>query len=224
MRAVSCGVILILILGLLGPDSLSFAETGVQVTDKKTNAENQTGTEQPNQKKATGEDVKGNLEDKSENGSIPTGVKHPQKATATAGPKEVKGVDAKKSSKGDAGIKKTIPTAEDDRPWLMKERSNKKPDSPPKKPVPLKWKDEEQQLHCKTQLKELQKSLGKARTYSTRGDTCATAKHSDDFLVLAERLKKECPDGFLESNGYSKKIVENLKVLSELGKRACLEK
>ncbi|MCF8128141.1 MAG: hypothetical protein K9N10_06480 [Deltaproteobacteria bacterium] len=224
MRTVFCGAILILILGLLGPDSSSFAETRVQVTDKKTIAENQTGTEQPDQKTAAGEDVKENLEDKSENGSIPTGVKHPRKATATAGPKEVKGVDAKKSSKGDADIKKTIPTAEDDRPWLMKERSNKKPDTPPKKPVPLKWKNEEQQLHCKTQLKELQKTLGKARTYSIRGDTCATAKHAHDFLALTGRLKAECPDGFLESNGYSEKIIENLKVLSELGKKACLEK
>jgi hypothetical protein len=147
-----------------------------------------------------------------------------KKATATDSQKEVKGVDSKKLRRPIPALKKPYPTAEDDRPWLIKERSTKKPDTAAKKPAPLKWKDDAQQLHCKTQLKELQKALGKARTYSIRGDTCATAKHADDFLNLAGRLKTECPDGFLESNGYSEKIIQNLKVLSELGKKACLEK
>jgi len=226
MRIVFLGVMAfcLLISGLMVPVLSSGSETEVQASSQKTTGENQANPGQTDQKKTAEEEVKGNLEVNSGNGSSPTGEKDPQKVTATAGPKEVKGVDAKKSSKGDADIKKTIPTAEDDRPWLMKERSNKKPDTPPKKPALLKWKDEEQKGHCETQLKELKKSLDMARTYSTRGDTCATAKHSADFLDQAGRLKAECPDGFLERNGYSKKIVENLKVLLELGKKACLEK
>ncbi len=148
----------------------------------------------------------------------------PQKAAATNGQKTVKAVDPTKSSKALTGLNKAKPTAEEDRPWLIKERNAKKSDTAAKPPAPLKWKDDAQQLHCKTQLKELQKTLGKARTYSIRGDTCATAKHADGFLDLAGRLKTECPDGFLESNGYSEKITQNLKVLSELGKKACLQK
>ncbi len=121
-------------------------------------------------------------------------------------------------------LKNTKKTANEDRPWIIKERPSKKPETPPKPPAPVKWKDDAQRLQCETLLKKLQKSLFKARTYSIRGDTCATARHADGFLDLANRCNKKCPEGFIKSNGYSEKIVQNVKVLSELGKKACLDK
>jgi len=138
--------------------------------------------------------------------------------------KKPKGADTKKSSNVDAGLKKSKPNAEEDRPWLIKERPVKKSDAPKKKPATLKWKNDEQRSQCETQLKKLQKFLDKTRTYSIRGDTCATTRNADGFLTLSDRLKNECPDGFLESNGYSEKIFQNVKVLRELGKKACQEK
>ena len=137
---------------------------------------------------------------------------------------KVKADDTEKSSKTDTGLKKTKRSAKEDRPWIIKEHVNKKSDTPKKKPAPLKWKNDAQQLQCETLLKKLQKSLGKARTYSIRGDTCATARHAKGFMDLADRCHKDCPDGFLRSNGYSEKIIQNVKVLSELGKKACLDK
>lgn len=137
---------------------------------------------------------------------------------------KVKTAEPKKPSKTDTGLKKTKRSAKEDRPWIIKEHPNKKSDIPKKKPVPLKWENDAQRLQCETLLKKLQKSLGKARTYSIRGDTCATARHANGFMDLTDRCNKECPDGFLKSNGYSEKIIQNVKVLSELGKKACLDK
>jgi hypothetical protein len=137
---------------------------------------------------------------------------------------KVKAAEPKKSSKADTGLKKTKRSAKEDRPWLIKEHPNKKSDTPLKKPAPLKWENDAQRLQCETLLKKLQKALDKARTYSIRGDTCATARHANGFTDLADRCNKECPDGFLKSNGYSEKIIQNVKVLSELGKKACLDK
>jgi hypothetical protein len=137
---------------------------------------------------------------------------------------KVKAAEPKKSSKADTGLKKTKRSAKEDRPWLIKEHPNQKSDTPLKKPATLKWENDAQRLQCETLLKKLQKSLEKARTYSIRGDTCATARHANGFTDLADRCNKECPDGFLKSNGYSEKIIQNVKVLSELGKKACLDK
>ena len=137
---------------------------------------------------------------------------------------KVKAADPKKSPKTDTGLKKTKRSAKEDRPWTIKEHPSNKSDTPPKKPAPLKWENDAQRLQCETLLKKVQQNLGKARTYSIRGDTCATARHANSFMDLADRCNKECPDGFLESNGYSEKIVQNVKVLSELGKKACLDK
>ena len=131
---------------------------------------------------------------------------------------------AKKSSTAEPDFKKTKRTVNDDRPWLIKEHPSKKSGTPKRTPAPVKWKDEAQRLQCETLLKKLQKSLVKARTYSIRGDTCATARHADGFLDLEKRLRNECPEGFLEGSGYSEKIITNIKVLSELGKKACLGK
>jgi hypothetical protein len=137
---------------------------------------------------------------------------------------KVKTDGPKKPSKADIDLKKTKRSAKEDRPWLIKKHPNKKSHTPQKKPVPLKWKDDKQRLQCETLLKKLQKSLDKARTYSIRGDTCATARHANSFMDLTDRCNKKCPDGFLKSNGYSEKIIQNVKVLSELGKKACLDK
>ncbi|MCF8120647.1 MAG: hypothetical protein K9L83_10600 [Deltaproteobacteria bacterium] len=145
--------------------------------------------------------------------------KHPAE-TLTPPDKEsvVKPADKKAGSKAKAFSGR----AEEDRPWIIKTGKEHKPDIPKKKERPLKWANEAQQVKCDTYLTELRKSLGKARTSSVRGDTCATAKHAKLFLDKADQCKKECPDGFLESKGYSEKVMQNVSVLLELGKKACL--
>ena len=111
----------------------------------------------------------------------------------------------------------------EDRPWTIKKRDRGTSEIPEKKAKPLKWNSEEQRVQCDTHLKKLRRSLSKARLFSVRGDTCATAKHAKKFADLAKRCKNECPDGFLESKGYSEKIMRNISVLLELGKKACLD-
>ena len=214
MRAVLFGVMFlgVVTLGLRGPDSSSGSETDIKATEKKEAVEGQGNPVQPDQKIAPGEKAKETPEDKPKGASDPAGGKKAEKGTE------------KKSSRAETNLKKTKRSAKEDRPWLIKEHPNKKSHTPRKKPVPLKWENDAQRLQCETLLKKLQKSFDKARTYSIRGDTCATARHANGFMDLADRCNKDCPDGFLKSNGYSEKIIRNVKVLSELGKKACLDK
>jgi len=218
MRAFLFGVMVLWVVTLspAGPDPLSGSETDVQLTDKEAAAEDL--------KKATGGEAKKILEDKSEDALDPAGKEKAEKATAKDDQKKIKAVAPKKASNSNKSLKKPQGSAKEDRPWTIKEHPKKKSDTPKKKPVPLKWKNDAQQLQCEALLKKLRQNLGKARTYAIRGDTCATARHANSFMDLADRCNKECPDGFLESNGYSEKIVQNVKVLSELGKKACLDK
>jgi hypothetical protein len=177
---------------------------------------NKDNPEQPDQKKATSTELNKNPKDKPETTA--------DTVNTNADKKEVKADEPKNPSKPVSDLKKSKGSAKEDRPWIIKEHPTKKPHTPKKKPAPVKWENDEQRLQCETLLKKLQKNLGKARTYSIRGDTCATARHADAFLNLEKRLENECPEGFLETNGYSEKIIQNVKVLSELGKKACLEK
>lgn len=209
-------VIGVVVLGLAAPDSSLGSEPDVKVTVKKETPENQRNLDQPDQKEATATEVKNSPGDK------PAATADTVKTTVDK--KEVTAGEPKKPSNADKSLKKTKGSAKEDRPWIIKEHSTKKSDPPKKKPAPVKWENDEQRLQCETLLKKLQKTLGKARTYSIRGDTCATARHADGFLKLEKRLRNECPEGFLENNGYSEKIINNVKVLSELGKKACLEK
>jgi len=178
-------------------------------------SENKDNPEQTDQKQATSTEVNKNPKN---NPEITTDT-----VKTKAGKKEVTAGEPKNFSKPASNLKESKGSAKEDRPWAIKEHPTKKSHTPKKKPAPVKWENDAQQLQCETRLKELQKSLGKARTYSIRGDTCATAKHSDRFILLANRLKNECPEKFLENNGYSEKIIQNVKVLSELGKKACLD-
>jgi type IV secretory pathway VirB10-like protein len=178
-------------------------------------SENKDNPEQPDQKQATSTEVNKNPKDKPDTTA--------DTVNAKADKKEVGAGEPKNPSKPAGDLKESKGSAKEDRPWIIKEHPSKKPDTPKKPPAPVKWKDDAQQLQCETRLKELQKSLEKARTYSIRGDPCATTKYSDRFLLLTGRLKNECPEKFLENNGYSAKIIQNVKVLSELGKKACLD-
>ena len=217
MRVSFIGVMVIgvVVLGLAAPNSSLGSEPDVKVTVKKETPENQRNLDQPDQKEAAATEVKNSPGDK------PAATADTVKTTVDK--KEVKAGEPKKSSNADKSLKKTKGSAKEDRPWIIKEHSTKKSDPPKKKPAPVKWENDEQRVQCDTHLKELRKSLIKARTYSVRGDTCATAKHADSFLNLTKRCKNECPDGFLEINGYSEKIIKNVTVLLELGKKACLE-
>lgn len=135
----------------------------------------------------------------------------------------VKAGDKKVPSESGIGVKGDKREASEDRPWIIKQRARGTSVVPEKKVKPFKWNNEEQRVQCDTLLKGTQESLNKARTYSVRGDTCATAKHAKNFADLVSRCKNECPEGFLESKGYSEKILRNVSVLLELGKKACLD-
>jgi hypothetical protein len=207
MRIFFLGVMVIgvVALGPAAPNSSLGSEPDVKATEKKETPENQRNLEQPDQNEATATEVKDSPGDK---------------PAATADTVKTKGHKKEVT----AGEPKSSSSAEEDRPWLIKERFVKKSGNPKKKPATLIWENDEQRLQCETLLRKLQKTLGKARTYSIRGDTCATARHADGFLNLEKRLRNECPERYLENNGYSEKIIQNVKVLWELGKKACLEK
>jgi len=176
---------------------------------------NKDNPEQPDQKKATSTELNQNPKDKPET-TVETVKTNTDK-------KEVNADEPKNLSKPVSDLKKSIGSAKEDRPWIIKERTTNKSHTPEKKPAPVKWENDEQRLQCETLLRKLQKTLGKARTYSIRGDTCATARHADGFLNLEKRLRNECSERYLENNGYSEKIIQNVKVLWELGRKACLD-
>lgn len=209
-------VVGVVFLGLAAPNSSLGSEPDVKVTVKKETPENQRNLDQTDQNEAVATEVKNSPGDK------PAATADTVKTTVDK--KEVKAAGPKKTSNADKSLKKTKGSAKEDRPWIIKEHPTEKSHTPKKNLTPVKWENDEQRLQCETLLRKLQKTLGKARTYSIRGDTCATARHADGFLNLEKRLRNECPEGFLENNGYSEKIIQNVKVLSELGKKACLEK
>ena len=186
-------VVGVVFLGLAAPNSSLGSEPDVKVTVKKETPENQRNLDQPDQNEATETEVKNSPGDK------PAATADTVKTTVDK--KEVKAGEPKRSSNADKSLKKTQPSAEEDRPWLIKERSVKKSGNPKKKPETLIWENDGQRLQCDILLKKLQKTFGKARTYSIRGDTCATARHADGFLNLEKRLRNECPEKFLENNG-----------------------
>jgi hypothetical protein len=226
MRGVLFGVMVfgMAILALTAPRVSWGSETGNPVSNKEAAAEDQGDTDRPDQKKATPKETEKTLQDKSVTPSNPAGEKKAEETPATQSLGKVKEADSKQPSKTGTGLKKNKRTAEEDRPWMIKEHPDKKSRTPKKAPLPLAWESDTQQSACKTRLKKFRKTFEKARTYSIRGDHCATAKYAKDFLEQEAQLRRECPSGFLEQSGYSEKIIQNLRVLLELGQKACLEK
>ena len=205
----------------IAPGSSSEPGVSGKIPDKVTSAEDKYIPDQMDNKEAT----EGRTEEinKHTDDTDPVKEKEAEKVPPKNNRGNVKAGDTKEPLEAGSGVKRTKKGAKEDRPWIIKRRDRGMSQISEEKAKPLKWNSEEQRVQCDTHLKKLRRSLSKARYYSVQGDTCATAKHAKNFVDLASRCKNECPDGFLERKGYSEKIMRNVSVLLELGKKACLD-
>lgn len=211
----------VVILGWIVPGSSLGSGTGGKVSDNVPAAEDKSVHNRIDHK----ETPEGRAEgiSKHTDDTDPVKEKKAEKVPPTSDRDNVKAGDTKEPLEVGSDVKGVKWGAEEDRPWIIKMRDRGKSQIPEEKVKPLKWNSEEQRVLCDTLLKKLQRSLSKARYYSVQGDTCATAKHAKNFEDLVNRCKNVCPDEFLERKGYSEKIIKNVSVLLELGKKACLD-
>jgi hypothetical protein len=118
---------------------------------------------------------------------------------------------------------RTTPPPPLDRPWIIKLWQEEKTPAPKEPLPPLDWKDEFQKRHCESYLPLLRESFAKARFYSVQGDACRTAEFSQAFLNQVRQCRTDCPEEFLERNGYTPRIERNLDLLLELGAKRCMD-
>jgi len=85
----------------------------------------------------------------------------------------------------------------------------------------VQWKDGAQKSHCQSYLVQLYDCLYKARNHYLRGDPCKSAAQTSLFLEVAEKCRKDCPEGILEAFGYSRRIMRNASWLKELNTKRC---
>lgn len=137
----------------------------------------------------------------------------------TAGPgRKDEGRDTK-DKKADAGPQEWLK----DRPWIIRPRASSTENASGKdKKTHFKWDSSEQEAACRARLPGLNHHLSKARYYSVQGDTCRTGAHASTFLEIVSACEEECPQGFLDAEGYNEGIIRNLRVLRELGEKRCL--
>ena len=214
-------VLWVVTLGWIAAGSSSGSEIGGNVPDKMPAAEDKRVPDPMDHPEAN--EGKAKEINKHADNTDPVKEKGTEKTPPKGDPDNVKAGDRKEPLLTGSGVKGAKGGAKKDRPWIIKSRDRGRSEIPKKKAKPLKWNSEEQRVQCDTHLKKLRGNLSKARLFSVRGDSCATAKHAKNFVDLANRCKNECPDGFLESKGYSEKTIKNVSVLLELGKKACLK-
>ncbi len=85
----------------------------------------------------------------------------------------------------------------------------------------LQWNNPEQKERCEALLTPLNLNLSKARDYSIYGDPCSSAEHARLFREDVERVRKECPEGFLKHHAISERTVKNVNTLYIIGKKRC---
>ncbi|MGQ9857444.1 MAG: efflux RND transporter permease subunit [Thermodesulfobacteriota bacterium] len=85
----------------------------------------------------------------------------------------------------------------------------------------LKWKDQEQKKDCEMMVRQVREHFLKAREFSIQGDSCSSEEEAGNFAVKLQKLKKNCPKGFVEQSGFTSKVVRNVKTLHSLGKERC---
>lgn len=110
-----------------------------------------------------------------------------------------------------------------DRRWIIKMKDGKETVLKAREPAPIAWADDDQKARCETYAAALREAYGKTRHFSVNGDACSTAAHAREFLSSVEGCSRDCPEGYLESNGYSEQIIWNVTVLQELGQKRCLQ-
>jgi hypothetical protein len=143
-------------------------------------------------------------------------------------PEKKGGADAKGSGKGKDGESKEADEQEGaaikkskNGPVMIKQGPSKKVEAPKKKPAEIKWENEKQKKECQAYLGELKEALRKTRHYSTHGEPCGTGKYAKAFLASVDLCKAKCPKGFMEKNGYTARVIENVKRLHILGTQRC---
>lgn len=115
------------------------------------------------------------------------------------------------------------PQPELDRRWIIKMKDEKGKKMPARKPVAIAWAGKDQQTRCEAYLPALQETFSKTRYYSVGGDGCNTAGSARAFLDQVKACQGDCPQGYLESKGYSQQILRNIEILHQLGSKKCLE-
>lgn len=110
-----------------------------------------------------------------------------------------------------------------DRTWIMKMRPQGKKKPQKGMQEPIQWNTEEQNARCQVLLGPLKETFRKTRYYSIQGDNCSTAKHAKAFLELVEDCRGQCPENFLEKNGYTVTLIRNMSVLHELADKLCID-
>jgi hypothetical protein len=83
------------------------------------------------------------------------------------------------------------------------------------------WADAQQKEMCQTYLNGLRELFLKTRHYSIQGAPCKTNEYASEFLRMSENCRQDCPQGLLEQNGYSERIIRNITYLEKLGQDRC---
>ncbi len=122
-----------------------------------------------------------------------------ERQTDTTIPAKIKGINKKKAG----------------------EKSKEQKEKEKEKETFIKWKNEAQKTRCNGYLASLKETFLKARYYSIQGVPCRTAENAQSFMTLIEHCKRDCPDGLLEKQGYTSRIVRNLRWLNKLGTERC---
>lgn len=142
--------------------------------------------------------------------------------------KTAKGTQNETAEAGKSGVTGTQseperPQPELDRRWIIKMKDEKDRKIPARKPVAIAWAGKDQQTRCEAYLPGLQDAFSKTRYYSVGGDGCNTAGSARAFLDLVRNCEGDCPQGFLEAKGYSRRIIRNVEILNQLGQKRCTE-
>ncbi len=95
--------------------------------------------------------------------------------------------------------------------------------NPPPNKKTINWIDDNQKQKCSAYLAELRHQFLQARHYSIQGESCGTGEYSRNFLKTVEKCKRDCPKNFLAQNGYTNRIIRNLRWLEKLGEDRCTE-
>ena len=85
----------------------------------------------------------------------------------------------------------------------------------------IDWSSEGQKKACDGYLKDLRSLFLKTRHYSIQGASCDTAESAAAFLDSMGKCQRNCPEGLLERNGYTERIIRNIRYLEKLGNDRC---
>jgi hypothetical protein len=88
-------------------------------------------------------------------------------------------------------------------------------------PGKIIWKDKEQQFICESYIEKIRAAFFKTRYSCMRPDLCRCSEDANLFLELANQCEIQCPENFLEKNGYSKRLRQNVIWLKDSRSQDC---